>query len=205
MKHLWKITVAALLLVGAGWVTTIVLANWFAPPIEFTYCSGASGGVPATDPSFRECLEKQAKLYLEKDYAESKDLAKTFLTLISAMLVASITFSEKIVDVSKAELLPLSTMIVCWVLLIVALVACGVGLALMTTAAGMVAYQPQLNFREMELRGVNLFLGSGVAFIFALVALVVAGVASLFEKRKYAKSVAAGAILQPSPIHDGRA
>jgi hypothetical protein len=200
MKKLWKIAVAISLLVGAAWATKIVLSSWFATPSQFTYCIGASGEVSASDPAFHMCLERQAKLYLEKDYAESKDLAKTFLTLISAMLVASITFSEKIVDVSKAELLPLSTMIVCWLLLLVSLVACGAGLAFMTTAAGMAAYEPQLDFREIEIKGINLFLGSGVAFVFALVALIVAGVASLIEKRRYAQAVA----ITPLPEIKGR-
>jgi len=187
MKTAWKVSIALIILLGAGWTTTIVLAQWFTPPDNVIVCLDGGKVVVQEDTSFRACLEKEARLFLEKDYAESKDLAKTFLTLISATLVASITFSEKIVDVGKAEVLSLSTMIVCWVLLLVALVACGGGLAIMTTVAGMAAYQPELDYRHLETRGINLFLCSGVAFVFALMALIVAGIASLVEKRAAAR------------------
>jgi hypothetical protein len=36
--------------------------------------------------------------FLKYDYAETKDLAKDFLTLVSAILVFSLTFAEKIVN-----------------------------------------------------------------------------------------------------------
>jgi hypothetical protein len=188
MKNAWKIAIAVLILASTGLTIKIVLLRWFPPLATLTFCFDSSGGVPNYHPLFRACIERQAEIFLGKDYAESKDLAKTFLTLISASLVASITFSEKIVDVGKATLVPLSTMIVCWVLLLAALVACGAGLALMTTAAGIAAYEPSLDYRQIERRAIQLFLGSGVAYAFALIALIVAGVASLVEKRAAARS-----------------
>jgi hypothetical protein len=188
MINVWKIGVAALILAGTGWTIKFVILQWFTSLAEVSYCFDSGTGIPWHHPQFDACIEKKADLFLGKDYAESKDLAKTFLTLISASLLASITFSEKIVYVGKATLVPLSTMIVCWVLLLAALVACGAGLALMTTAAGIAAYEPRLDYRLMEGRAIRLFLGSGIAYAFALIALIVAGVTSLVEKRAVAHS-----------------
>jgi hypothetical protein len=188
MRNGWKLGVAALIVASVGWTIKIVLSEWLPPLATVNYCFDRDSQIPWNSPLFHACVEKQADIFLGKDYAESKDLAKTFLTLISASLVASITFSEKIVDVGKATLVPLSTMIVCWVLLLAALVACGTGLALMTTAAGLAAYEPSLDYRQIENRAIRLFLGSGVAYAFALIALIVAGVTSLVEKRAAAHS-----------------
>jgi hypothetical protein len=41
--------------------------------------------------------------FLKYDYPFTVDMAKSFLTLISAVLVFSITFSDKIVDFPKAD------------------------------------------------------------------------------------------------------
>ena len=118
MKQLLKISIEVALLIAATGTGMLVVANWFETPQAINACYYSEGiqrsFVPEELPAYQACIEKQAKLYLERDYAESKDLAKTFLTLLSATLVASITFSEKIVDVSKAGLLPFGTMIVCW-------------------------------------------------------------------------------------------
>ena len=43
--------------------------------------------------------------FLKYDYGETKDLCKSFLTLVSALLVFSVTFSEKIVAFPAPNLL----------------------------------------------------------------------------------------------------
>jgi len=187
MKYAISISVAVILLLATAMTAKLVINNWFKIPKTINACKDSNGlhrsFIDEEFEDYQTCIKNSAKLYLEKDYAESKDLAKTFLTLLSAILVASITFSEKIVDISKAKLLPLSTMIVCWSLLMAAIIFCGSGLAFMTTAAGIAAYNPELDYWQLEARGVNLFLSAGVAFVFALIALIIAGISSLVEKR----------------------
>jgi hypothetical protein len=129
------------------------------------------------------CLADNAQLFLDKDYAETKDLAKAFLTLLTAILVASITFSEKIVDLSRAGWWSRGAMISCWVLILIAIASSGTGLALMSVAAGWAAYRPDVDFRVFELRAVTLFISAGLSFGAGLVALFVAGVISLVDRR----------------------
>lgn len=108
------------------------LTYWISQPwfYKLNYRKECIQVVPANTPvpfhlneTFRKCARDNAKIFFDRDYVEAKDLAKTFLTLLSAMLVTSITFSEKIVDVHKASKLPLGAMIVCWLFLL-----CAIGL-----------------------------------------------------------------------------
>jgi Mn2+/Fe2+ NRAMP family transporter len=104
------------------------------------------------------------------------------ITLLTAVLVASITFSEKIVDVSRSALAAKVLMISCWGLLLLAIVACGAGLALMAAAAGFASYRPELNYHEFEPGAQKLLVTSGLSFGAALVALICAGITSLLSQ-----------------------
>lgn len=84
---------------------------------------------------FRDCYERFAKNY-ERIYNEGKDLAKSFLTLISAVFVASLTFSEKIINWHSLSKWPKRYMIACWLALLAALVLCGTGLVLFLLGLG---------------------------------------------------------------------
>jgi hypothetical protein len=44
-----------------------------------------------------------AGLFLKYDYAEAKDLSKQFLTTVTAVLVFSLTFADKIINFSQAS------------------------------------------------------------------------------------------------------
>src|SRR5262245_31921416 len=57
------------------------------------------------------CLEERAKRFFDRDYSETRDISKAFLTLLTAVFVASITFSEKIVNVSTSGWWPRALMI----------------------------------------------------------------------------------------------
>jgi hypothetical protein len=70
----------------------------------------------------------EARIFLEFKYAEIKDLLKHFLTLISASLVFSVAFSEKIIDFDSASSLCKLAVIGAWFILVLALGSCGVGI-----------------------------------------------------------------------------
>jgi len=164
---------------------------WFQAPAVFDSCTTSTlQRLASSSQGFAECVEKNAKLFLEKDYAESKDLAKTFLTLLSALLVASITFSEKIVDIHNAKRTPLAGMLICWLLLLLAIVLTGSGLASMALAAGYAAYYPATNYRALESHAVLLFVGGCFSFGVAMLALLVSGAVSLTDKRRAALAAA---------------
>lgn len=77
----------------------------------------------------------RARVFLEFQYPEIKDLLKHFLTLIAAALVFSVTFSEKIVNFQNAQRSQHVIVIVAWFLLVLALGSCGVGLYTLYLAA----------------------------------------------------------------------
>jgi len=128
---------------------------------------------------FRACTSRRAKLFYERDYVEAKDLAKAFLTLLGAMLVTSITFSEKIVDVQSANKVPLCAMVICWLSLLSAIAFTGGGLAWMASAAGVVTYVPETDIRGLEAFAARLFIFGGLAFGLSLASMIFAGVVSL--------------------------
>jgi hypothetical protein len=103
-------------------------------------------------------MDERARLFIERDFAETKDLAKAFLTLLTAVLVASITFSEKIVDVNRSGWWPRGLMIGSWIMVLVAIASSGAGLALMAQGAGYAAYFPHANYRVFETTAVQLFI-----------------------------------------------
>ena len=189
MKSLTKLLVSVMFLFAAYMLGSSMVNTWLTSgQVKFEECTESgkthlAPNPPVPDSNFNKCLVAQAEKFLARDYTDFKDIGKAFLTLLSATLVASITFSEKIVDVGKAELLPLSTMIVCWVLLLLAIISLIFGLAFMGHAAWTAAYDPDVNFLESENNGVRYLFMSVGAFVCALLALVTAGVVSLFQRR----------------------
>jgi hypothetical protein len=133
---------------------------------------------------YYKCVDEKARLFLERDFPESKDLSKAFLTLLTAVLVASITFSEKIVDINHAGRLAIVVMISSWTLLLAAIAACGSGLALITTAAGYAAYYPESQYLAFEQQAVKLWIAGGILFGVGLASLLVAGVISLIKRHR---------------------
>lgn len=128
---------------------------------------------------FAECIKNNANTFLARDYAETKDAAKAFLTLLVAVFVASITFSEKVVDMTRADRGPRRAMVSAWIMILVAIIACGMGLVSMMVAAAAATYKPYLNFRTLSDRGVGLLILAGISFGGGLMSLLVAGIMAL--------------------------
>jgi hypothetical protein len=127
-------------------------------------------------PQGSECRHL-AELFAS-DYSESKDLAKSFLTLLVAVFVSSITFSEKIVDFTKSGGWPKAAMIGCWLALLVAIAASGTGVGYMVVAYGIAVYTPEFNYAFLEARAVQLFIASGILFGFGLCAMLLGGLST---------------------------
>jgi hypothetical protein len=142
------------------------------------------------DPDFQDCRKQEATLFIEKDYTEMKDLAKAFLTLVTAVFVASITFSEKIVNFSTAGWWSKGMMITSWVLLLLAIASCGLAVSIAAMGAIGAAHDPSYEFVQFGYRSAYFFISSGLLFGSALVALLVAGIISLVQ---------AGHAVAPSP------
>jgi hypothetical protein len=81
-------------------------------------------------------MDPSAEMFLKYHFAETKTLCTSFLTLVSAILVFSITFSEKIVGFATASQAAKSTLLGAWCAFVGSIIACGVGLCLITLAGG---------------------------------------------------------------------
>jgi len=124
--------------------------------------------------------------FLKYDYAETKDLCKSFLTLVSAILVFSVTFSEKIVGFPQAKTGAKTCLVTAWGLFLIAIIACGVGLTLIAMAAGEVLYRPQQGYPEVAFTAYNWIVVAGCAFVIGLIMLIVAALFSVYARRDVA-------------------
>jgi hypothetical protein len=123
--------------------------------------------------------ESMGELFYKYDYAETKDLAKAFLTLVSGILVLSITFSDKIVSMSNTACKAKFALPACWTLLICALIACGIALVFITYAAGEAIYGGTEYF-AVAWWSWYLMIGAGILLVGGLILLTAAGVLSLY-------------------------
>jgi hypothetical protein len=73
-------------------------------------------------------LGEQANDFLKYAFAETKDLAKYFLTIVTGVLVFSLTFSEKVANFSAARPVVRWSFVAAWCCMFVAIVTAGVAL-----------------------------------------------------------------------------
>ncbi|GAB7552076.1 hypothetical protein NRB_15780 [Novosphingobium sp. 11B] len=118
-----------------------------------------------------------AEKFLKYDYAETKDLLKTFITLTSASLVLSLTFSEKVIVFSKA---PAATQLILfwsWGLFVAALIFAGIGMCFIAAAAGKILYGQipllKLSYYRLAIISWAFVLLAGGSFVGALIAMTV--------------------------------
>ena len=174
------VTAATVASVLAGWAFVRWALHGFDPVTACVdrFDETVSYGNSAT---FRACLKDHSETFLRIDYAESKDLAKAFLTLLTAMLVASVTFSEKVISFATASWWSKWLMISTWLCLLLAIVTCGVALTLMAMGASLAANAPNYDYMSVENPAGVLFVSSGLLFGVALAALLTSGIVSLLR------------------------
>ncbi len=85
----------------------------------------------------------EAQKFVTFDYQETKDLCLHFLTLVSAILVFSLNFTDKVYDFHNANKKKKQIIIGSWCLLLLAIVFCGIGLLCITRAGGIAAYEQE--------------------------------------------------------------
>ena len=126
-----------------------------------------------------------ARIFLDFDYVDWKDITKSFLTLSSATLVLSITFSEKIINHASAGTAERRAMLICWSALLSAVVLCGLGLVMLSVAANYAAIKVAVPSKEVVFLGqpysfysrlgTASVLAAGVSYTAALTAMAIAG------------------------------
>lgn len=85
-------------------------------------------------------LPDAVDMFLKYDYAETRDLLKAFITLISATLVFSLTFSDKIATMDAAKPSVRHFVFAAWTSFFAALALAGLGVVAIAAAAGCVLY-----------------------------------------------------------------
>jgi hypothetical protein len=115
--------------------------------------------------------EDAAGLFLKYNYLETKDLCKQFLTLVSALLVFSLTFSEKIVKFSEASIWPKSLLVIAWAAMLVSIISGGVGLLYITMAAGDAVYAKR-RFYSLAAKSYRYIVTAGAFFVAGLSSLI---------------------------------
>lgn len=127
-------------------------------------------------------MSEAAELFLKYDYAETRDLLKTFISLISATLVLSVAFADRILAARNPNRLGRKLLILCWVSLVASLIAAGIALCSIAAAAGAVLYGsiPVLNYNywTFALTSWGFVIVAGLCFIGGLILMVMATIKS---------------------------
>lgn len=123
-----------------------------------------------------------ADMFYKYEYTETRELLKMFIALLSATLVFSLTFAEKIVDFQKAAQSARRRLIAAWVLFVCAIILCGVSMCLIAAAAGKVIYGsiPFLifDYGDLALGSWICIIIAGVCFVSGLISMVSAAIIS---------------------------
>jgi hypothetical protein len=146
----------------------------------------------STSEAFRQCQIDSAKRFVDGHYAETKDLAKAFFSLTTAILVLSLTFSDKVVDVVNATEVAFRATLSCWLLLLASLLLTGGSLSIYARAATIALESPWTNYRDMVPFATVLLSLAVLIFALGLGALIFGGMASLLDKRRRARLPIAG-------------
>ena len=117
--------------------------------------------------------------FVAKEYSQMQDLGKSFLTIVIAVFVASITFSEKIVNVEKATSLSKTFLYLCWTLLLSSTILAGAGLAFFAGCFDQALYVPCEGNKILFNYASYCFLFAGVSFGLGLLSMLLAGINSI--------------------------
>jgi hypothetical protein len=121
-----------------------------------------------------EYARASAERFLKYDFAEAKDLCKQFLTLIAGILVFSVTFGDKIVDVAHASLPSKFLLLASWGLFLIAIVLTGAGLWLIFYAGLIATHTPENRSKRLSLKHASFYMltAAGVSFVLGLLSLI---------------------------------
>src|ERR1700724_966240 len=126
-------------------------------------------------------MDDGATLFIQYNYAETKDLCKHFLTVVSAILVFSLTFSEKIVNFAQALRSTKVLLLAAWCCLIVSIIACGIGLIYISLAGGNAVYGADASYLKLALTSYKAIIVAGGCFVLGLVLLILTAAVAVLK------------------------
>ena len=126
--------------------------------------------------------------FATKIYPHLLDLGKFFLTILLGIFVASITFSEKIVNFTSSSWWSKSLLILCWIFLLISIVSDGVGLVFLTDwYANELVEHTEDNIGIFELSSFC-FAFAGISFGLALTSMLTGGIISIVSNINFNKT-----------------
>lgn len=133
---------------------------------------------------FNNTSMNDAELFLKYNYTETKELCLHFLTLITAVLVFSLNFSEKVFDFQNSSKKNRLTVIIGWCLFLLSIILCGLGLVFNSVAGGDAVYAQKdyMNWAQYSYLSI---LFSGIFFVLGLCLTMISAVNS--RKNLYRK------------------
>jgi hypothetical protein len=125
-------------------------------------------------------LSEQATDFLKYAFAETKDLSKHSLTVVTAVLVFSLTFSEKIASFSAARPVVCWSFVAAWCCMFLAIVSGGIAICYVALSGGAASSNgdPDSYWHPMRVAMGWLLTGGGL-FVASLIALILAAVVSV--------------------------
>ncbi|MGQ0697773.1 MAG: hypothetical protein ACT4PZ_05965 [Panacagrimonas sp.] len=138
-------------------------------------------------PQFTKCITDNANLFIERDYPEIRDHAKTFLSLILAVFVASIAFSEKIIDLATSGWWSRALIFLSWASLFSSITAVGTGLVGFTASYWLAVHEPFSDYLNFANTAFTLIFTSGILFGSGLALMFLAGITSFLERQRHAQ------------------
>ena len=130
---------------------------------------------------------KGADNFVSHGYEEIKSISIRFLTLLTAILVFSVTFSEKIVKPEFAKKQTKKILIAGWVCLVAAIILDGLGITLNVYALASALYDQNINegtshYLGFTVRALFSMILGGIFFVAGIILIVYAGIISIQNK-----------------------
>jgi hypothetical protein len=118
-------------------------------------------------------LSDDAINFLKYAFTETKDLAEHFLTVVTAVLVFSLTFSEKIATFSAASTWVRVSITVSWSSMLLAIISCGIAICYVALSGGAASANASPESYWLIMNKGIFWLGSGgILFVVGLLALL---------------------------------
>jgi cytochrome bd-type quinol oxidase subunit 2 len=121
--------------------------------------------------------------FLKYNYQETKELCLHFLTLVTAVLVFSLNFAEKVFNFQNSTKRKRLSVIIAWCLFILSIISCGIGLAFNALAGGK-AVSEDKSYEKFAGFAEKFILVAGGVFIIGLIFTIISAVNSSNLKTK---------------------
>lgn len=117
------------------------------------------------------------ELFLKYSYPEARDMGLHFITVVTAVLIFSLNFAEKVFNFKNASGTKRLVVILGWCLFLISIILCGIGLTFNAVAGGGAVYRKDYYSHYAQL-AYGFIIAAGLFFIAGLVFLIISAALS---------------------------